>query len=420
VKPAAALPTGAVLRYGLLGLPLAFAALPIYVHVPKLYADELGLSLALVGGILLATRILDALADPLIGWASDRGASRLRLILLALPFLAVGIAGLLAPPAGAGGVWLAALLVLVTFGYSLASINYAAWGAELGTDSDSRTRLVAGREGFGLLGVMLAAALPALLAATLPEGLARLGWIFVPLALLAALALGSLPAGRRPVVHHEAPWPALRGALGNRAFAALLAVFALNGIAAAVPASTVLFFVADVIQRDDLGGFFLALYFVAGAAGLPLWVWLSRRIGKLRAWLAGMGLAVGVFAWAGLVGAGDVPAFAVICVLSGLALGGDLALPPAILADLLARDRSGALRAGACFGWWTFVTKANLALAAGLALPLLALLGYTPGARGEALAALSAVYALVPLVLKLAAAAALWALRRRIEAETAS
>ena len=52
MKPAAALPTGAVLRYGLLGLPLAFAALPIYVHVPKLYADELGLSLALVGGIL--------------------------------------------------------------------------------------------------------------------------------------------------------------------------------------------------------------------------------------------------------------------------------------------------------------------------------------------------------------------------------
>jgi len=45
--------TGHILAYGLLGLPLAFAALPIYVHVPKLYADELGLSLALVGGILI-------------------------------------------------------------------------------------------------------------------------------------------------------------------------------------------------------------------------------------------------------------------------------------------------------------------------------------------------------------------------------
>ncbi|MDD2669939.1 MFS transporter, partial [Zoogloea sp.] len=68
----AALPTAGVLRYGVLGLPLAFAALPIYVHVPALYANELGLSLSLVGAILLATRIADAIADPLIGWASDR------------------------------------------------------------------------------------------------------------------------------------------------------------------------------------------------------------------------------------------------------------------------------------------------------------------------------------------------------------
>jgi hypothetical protein len=89
-------------------------------------------------------------------------------------------------------------------------------------------------------------------------------------------------------------------------------------------------------------------------------------------------------------------------VLSGLALGADLALPPA------AGRSAGAAPGGraACFGWWNFVTKANLALAAGLALPLLALLGYSAGRRGRRLAALSAVYAFVPLVLKLGAAAA--------------
>ena len=38
--------------YGALGLPLAFAALPIYVHVPRLYAEGTGLSLALVGAVL--------------------------------------------------------------------------------------------------------------------------------------------------------------------------------------------------------------------------------------------------------------------------------------------------------------------------------------------------------------------------------
>ncbi|MDD3352291.1 MFS transporter [Zoogloea sp.] len=407
-------PAPPTLRYGLLGLPLAFAALPVYVHVPKLYADQPGLSLGLVGGILLATRSVDALADPFIGWASDRWLSRKILVLVALPLLALGMTGLLAPPAGAGPVWLASLLVLVTLAYSVAAINHSAWGAELGGDSDGRTRLVASREGFGLMGVVLAAALPGLLGDTLREGLAWTGWLFAAGAVLLALVcLPPLPVGERHPASAEAAWPALRRALTDRSFAALLGVFALNGIAAAVPASTVLFFVADVIQREDLAGLFLAAYFTAGAAGLPLWVRLARRLGKPLAWLAGMGLAVVVFAWAWTLGPGDVKPYLVLCVLSGLALGADLALPPALLADQLAVREAG--RAGACFGWWTFVTKANLALAAGLALPLLGSLGYVPGSRDPAaLSALAGVYAVLPLILKLVAGVALWRLRKSI------
>jgi Na+/melibiose symporter-like transporter len=60
-------PVRMVLAYGALGLPLAFAALPIYVHAPRLYAGDLGLSLATVGGVLLVARALDAITDPLIG-----------------------------------------------------------------------------------------------------------------------------------------------------------------------------------------------------------------------------------------------------------------------------------------------------------------------------------------------------------------
>ena len=51
--------TGRILSYGLLGLPLAFAALPIYVHVPRFYAEVAGMELALLGAILLATRLLE-------------------------------------------------------------------------------------------------------------------------------------------------------------------------------------------------------------------------------------------------------------------------------------------------------------------------------------------------------------------------
>ena len=66
---------------------------------------------------------------------------------------------------------------------------------------------------------------------------------------------------------------------------------------------------------------------------------------------------------------------------------------------------------GAYFGWWNFAAKMNLALAAGLALPLLAWFGYEPGARdAQALQTLTIAYCLLPCVLKLLAAGALYGL----------
>ena len=113
-----------------------------------------------------------------------------------------------------------------------------------------------------------------------------------------------------------------------------------------------------------------------------------------------MALALLVFAWAGLLGPGDTWAYGLICVLSGFALGADLALPPSLLADLLARpsaQQAPRAASGAAFGWWNFVTKANLALAAGLALPLLGWLGYAPGQQDpQAAQALSLAYGLLP------------------------
>ena len=99
-------------------------------------------------------------------------------------------------------------------------------------------------------------------------------------------------------------------------------------------------------------------------------------------------------------------------MLTERGLGADLALPPSLLADVIDEDeaRGRGRHEGAYFGLWNLVTKLNLALAAGIALPLLAAWGYRPGvANAEAsLAALAGVYALLPCALKAVAAAALW------------
>jgi len=391
------------LAYGALGLPLAFVALPLYVHVPHLYASVTGLGLAALGGLLLLARLFDAGIDPLLGWLADR-VPRPRMIALALLPLGLGFLALMHPPASGAGLWLIVALIATYTGYSAVAVAYQAMGADLGADSGERTRLTAAREGLGLFGVLLAAALPTVLAANMPEGLARLAWGFLPLLAVAAwLTLAVRPNVSGPPPAGASLWPALRAALASNATCRLLLVFVANGIAAALPATLVLFFVADVLQAGAYSGAFLALYFVAGVAGLPLWLRLAGRIGRVRAWLIGMALAGVAFVWAFLLGPGDLIPFALVCLATGLALGADLTFPAAMAADL--GEAQG--QPGAVFGLYNFVAKLNLALAAGLALPLLGALGYRPG-ETEGLAALSAVYALLPLAFKALAAVLLW------------
>lgn len=415
------LPQRQLLAYGALGLPLAMAALPVYVHVPRLYAEISGMSLSLLGVLLLVSRLADAGIDPLLGLWSDRTAKRQRLILLALPLLAAGLVALLHPPQVNAAFWLLASLLLTYFAFSLASVAYQAWGAELGGDSVERTRLTASREGFGLVGVVLAAALPGLLSVDAARGLSWLSWIFVVLLMLfATWTLAGAPVAAPRLPAGGALFGDLARVLGDRRFRKLLTVFVVNGIAAALPATLVLFFVADVLQAQSWGGAFLALYFVSAIVFLPLWVTLARRYGRVMAWVASMLVAVVAFSWAWTLGAGDVAPFVVICLLCGAALGADLTLPAALLADI-AETGNGSeaktARAGGYFGWWNLVAKLNLALAAGLSLPFLDLVGYRPGVAGASFG-LSAVYCLLPLCFKTIAAALAWRWRTILESSS--
>ena len=64
-------PSQAFASYGLLGLPLAFVALPVYVHLPNLYAQQYGVPLAALGGVLLISRTVAAVVDPWLGRWGD-------------------------------------------------------------------------------------------------------------------------------------------------------------------------------------------------------------------------------------------------------------------------------------------------------------------------------------------------------------
>ncbi len=409
---------GEGLRYGVLGLPLAFVALPLYVVLPNHYATTWGVPLALLGLVLLGARLLDAVADPFIGrWVDALFAREPRhawwAAAAAAVVLAVGFAALFFPlPAAHDSTtalltWCGLGLAVTYLSYSVVGVVHQAWGARLGGDEAGRARTVAWREGPALVGVLVASVLPSL------AGLGVTASVFAGLLAFGIAALAKAPRPPRTPLPAGVSAVPLLLPFGTPAFRRLLAVYLLNGIASAVPATLVLFFIRDQLQASSFEPLFLAAYFAAGALSIPVWVRLVRRFGLARTWLMGMALAIAVFVWAAALGPGDVAAYTAVCVLSGIALGADLTLPGALLTGVIQRAGHDGRAEGAYFGWWNFATKLNLALAAGIALPVLQAFGYAPGARdADALQALTIAYCLLPCVLKLLAAALLWRLAR--------
>jgi glycoside/pentoside/hexuronide:cation symporter, GPH family len=397
------------LSYGGLGLPLAFVALPLYVVLPNHYASAYGVPLALLGAVLLGTRLLDALIDPFIGGWADAlfGHSPQRAwhaLAVAAVVLALGFRALFFPAVEGQEAllwWCAAGLTITYLSFSTVSVIHQAWGARLGGDEAQRAQVVAWREGLALAGVLVASVLPSL------AGLNAATLTFTALLLAGTLLLWRAPLPATP--RHAPPPAALMLPWAAPAFRRLLAIYLCNGIASAVPATLVLFFIRDRLQAPAFEPLFLASYFAAGALSIPLWVRLVAHLGLARTWLIGMGLAIATFGWATQLGAGDVAAFTAVCLASGVALGADLTLPSALLTGVIQRAGHAQRAEGAYMGWWNFVTKLNLALAAGLALPALQAFDYAPGVRdAAALSALTAAYCLLPCALKLAAAALLY------------
>jgi GPH family glycoside/pentoside/hexuronide:cation symporter len=398
-----------LLAYGLFGLPLALVALPIYVYVPQFYAEKFGLSLALIGGTLLLARVLDAFIDPAIGLWIDRSRNSIsfhHFVAGSLLLLVCGFVALFHPAEISFKqpfAWFLSSLIVVYLGFSIATIAYQSWGAALTQERTQRSRLSAIRETCGLVGVIIAAALP---------GFADIGWLsLVFVVTLLATAYVLLNHAPRPL---SAARSSLRVAelfapFRNARFRWLFSVFLVNGIAAAIPATLFLFFANDRLALPQYAGLFLVLYFIAGAVSMPMWVAIARRYGERRAWLASMALAIVTFVWAYTLTSGEMAAYAVICILSGFALSADLALPPALLAAVIGDAGDIGKREGAYFGLWNWATKINLALAAGISLPLLEVLGYQNGTTDpQGLHALSLGYALLPCVLKSIAAMLLW------------
>lgn len=387
--------------YALFAALLAAAGLPIYIHAPKFYVDEYGVSLAALGAVLFGLRLLDVVQDPLLGKLSERLRHKRALTVgIALIVIALAMLGLFAvqppiPPL----VWFAAMLTVVFSAFSFLTINFYAQGVLKADqiEGNGHLRLARWRETGALLGVCLAAIAPVALASVMDQPFAGFALGFAIVALMALMAMRhewndavTAPSQGFGVV--------LRDPLARR----LLLIALLNAAPVAVSSTLFLFFVESRLLAPGMEGPLLLVFFLSAAMAAPLWGKLAETYGPKRVLLCAMVLSIIAFGFAITLDSGDVALFAIICLASGAALGADLTLLPAMFATRMARIAPSASEG---FGLWSFVSKFTLAFAAAILLPALDAAGFRAGPDNpeNALVLLTLLYAAVPCALKVLA-----------------
>lgn len=397
-----------MLQYGALAIPLSFAGLPLYLHAPDFYAVEMGLSLALIGAIILAIRIFDAVQDPIIGVLSDKyAAHRTSIMMGALVTLVASFLMVFHPPETDAktvvAVWFAVSILLASTAFSILGINLNSLGSLWSEDKDEKTRITTWREALGLVGLLVAAVLPAVI------DLKYMAYTLALLCVITGFYFWSWAKKNSFVTKKMERFSFNWCVLIQSKMRGYYFIYAISMLASSIPGVLVIFFVRDRLDAEDLTGLFLILYFVSGAIGMPLWQKISKDKDKLMAWFISMLLAIATFIWAFFLGEGDVVAYGLVCFFSGLALGAELALPPAILSDLIDEKKDTA-QTGFYFSAQAFILKSTFAAGSGLAFLILGFSTFVPAGENtpEALMSLSFAYALLPCLIKIAAALSLY------------
>jgi len=409
-------PLGLKLAYGAPNVAGAGMLVPILIHMPKFYSDVVLVPLGYLAIAIAVARALDALSDPFVGWLSDRTHTRWGrrrpYIAIGAPLCALAFWALFSPPAGlskdAAALWFVGTFVLYFVFHTVFALPHYALGPELTLDYHERSRLFGVREGFSILGTIVAAVAPGVLVSggmSERQAFQAIGATFAVLLVLLFAGL-LLRIRERPdfAARESNPFvPGVRRALRNRPFRILLLTYVVGSVSGAIPCTLMPFFNAYVIRPDDQARWlatFLAAYFLSGFLCLPLWVTVARRFGKRPAWLASFFMGVSGGAAMFFLGQGDTLGLLVLIAWAGSSFGAGLFLGPAMQADVIDYDElhTGKRREAQYSAFWGMLPKFVAIPSAAIPIAILGSIGYVPNAvqTPQVVFAIKAIFALTP------------------------
>ena len=362
----------------------SFAALQLFY-----LTNVLGIAIATASLVLFAAKIWDWIANPLMGWISDRTQTRWG---RRRPYLLLG--GLVAggafivfftsalTPVSQSLVLVTLSLALVGTGYTIFNVPYMAMPSELVDDYKERTKMISWRVFFIGIGTMIGVSTQRMaeLLGNGPEGYARMAsYVGIGILFFMAWSFFGTAGGRTYVRDKQSVsfLEQLRLGLQNKPFAALLGTKFTQLFGLFTSTAMSIFVVKYVLGKDNPGEWmilFTAVSFVAQTISIPAWTWMTKRYEKRATYMiATMVFSIASLSW--LVASPDetVTFFCARALIKGFAAGGLLLMGQSMLPDTIEYDfrKTGLRREGVFSGLYSIVEKVASSFA-----PTLLGLGY--------------------------------------------
>jgi Na+/melibiose symporter-like transporter len=402
-----------LVAFSISGLAIGGVQTAVVIYLPAFYAQRFGLSLALVGTIFMACRLLNAFSDPIVGILSDRTETRFS---RRKPWVIGGglvsmaaVGAIFMPLAGANGVYLAICLFALYLGNSALSTPLYAWAGSLSPLYHERTRNQTYLQTVVSLGLVSMVAIPLIMERNgitdLATKIAGMGWSNI-----AALAIGLPILAFR---FRERPEPQVRRHLG---FGQALRLLATDRIVLRVIGSdffvslgqgfrgaVLIFFVTARMNLPMSAMLIIPLVqYGFGVFASPIWMRVGYRLGKSRTLIVAEITQIVINLGLLFLAPGQYGPLIALTIAQGLSQGSGNLMLRAIVSDVADQERlrTGKDHSGLLFSIFNVTINAAMALSVGIALPLVGAFGFQPGKpnSAEALSSLQWVIAIGPAI----------------------
>jgi len=400
--------------YGALSMPLAISLLPFALYIPSMYITYYGLSIGYIGLILLIIRLIDVITDPIIGHLVDKfvlfGLKRKPWMVVGSILMGLSAFKVFSPNAdlvtqGYFAFW----VFMLYLGWTLIQIPYKALGSDISNNCLEKTKIFSYAEFFTVIGTVIAVSIPVFYTNDMVQSMGSLANIIVVLLIFSMILLllfvDENKHNYKILNNHKKSWflsyfhifKALH-------FKRLIAVYFFNAVANSLAVLLVVFYIQNVLLKDPT--IFILATFIATMVSFPVWIKVSKKIGKSKSWIIGLVLGCVAFLPIFWLNSENDDLYLILCIISGVGFAADAVFPQSMLSDIAdinnAKNKTDST--AGFFSIFGVFTKLALAIPVGIAFPILSYFGFDSSANQvslNGLTVLTILYGFMPFLLKL-------------------